>query len=316
VLDLLDVTDHLTAILLAGIVLYTGARGLYRRTAGSRRATRRNLNSIAIGNPVGHVEGLFGQPIFVKQYAVRSADLTPAEHQPSASLTLEWRLYNATHGWLTLHVVEGTTVGYGFTVTDRRFRYDVAQTTFGEFNGILGRDSFADLEPNEPGQVFRVGGASEPPVYVEEHYSGNSTNYHRFRLGQVQGGVGGANPGLLDLKRLPPGTPLSSMPTSPAEPMEDADFQRLLTFRKSTNPNTLVVIAPFPEYPLMEPWAGNAVGVVDAKTMLRFRDSAPKGWLFHASATQTVTYRRVAVATVLLAVASLVTWVVLLLRSN
>jgi hypothetical protein len=91
--------DNVTAIFAASYVLWRAGASSYRRTLGSRRYTALSLHSLTPGNPRGLIESLFGQPVYARPRRI----LLYGDELEQDGVQC---LYNARHGWLTVHYRE------------------------------------------------------------------------------------------------------------------------------------------------------------------------------------------------------------------
>ncbi|MEV6241024.1 ETEC_3214 domain-containing protein [Lentzea sp. NPDC051838] len=189
--DLLGSLDNVTASVVAIVLIFGMSRGLYRKTVGSRRAERSKLDSLSCGNPLEYVEDLFGP----SRYRNTSIGLL---RSPEGRVTVERRVYKTTYGWLTVHFVDAAVVGYAFTLTHKRFRYDLAVQSFGQISGALGHRTFADFHPGKPqhGELFK--GASECD-YTEFVEFGRPGQYQAYGLSASMSGWSNARPSYEDV---------------------------------------------------------------------------------------------------------------------
>lgn len=252
-------------------------RGLYRRTIGSRRNLRTSLNRLTVGNPVTHVEALFGVPVLIETHPGRMPVVQGEDAGDGLAwsrVDLEWRLYDARHGWLTGHFLNDRLVGFGFTLTDRRFRFNLIRSSFDQMDGVLGQSTYEQLrsEPAEDSYTL-PGYASAIGYYAERWYQGNPGQYHHFGLATTSLGWGGfGNPETIE--GVATGDFTDRHRPSILSPGEDSELR---TYRRSHTPNTFSIIGPFETYPHLDDAYLHATAVVNDNTMIRFTDG-PKGW--------------------------------------
>lgn len=189
--DMLGSLDNVTASVVAIVLILGMGRGLYRKTIGSRRTERSKLDSLSCGNPLEYVENLFGPS---RHRNTSIGLLRPqTEHSSPDRASVERRVYKTTYGWLTVHFVDAAVVGYAFTLTHKRFRYDLTVQSFGQIRGVLGHRTFADFHPDKPqhGELFI--GASECD-YTEFVEFGRPGQYQSYGLAASMSGWSNARP--------------------------------------------------------------------------------------------------------------------------
>jgi len=132
--DFLGLASTTAALLAAGYGAWRWSAGVWKRTVGSRKTVRRQLDGMACGVTLAYVENRLGHPAF---------------RRPCFDLVeLTWRL---PHAWFCGLVSDDSLVSFAVTVTDPRFGYDCRHLTFGNLPVTLGRDTLA--AGPEPGKT-------------------------------------------------------------------------------------------------------------------------------------------------------------------
>jgi len=205
--DFLGLASTTAALLAAGYGAWRWSAGVWKRTVGSRKTVRRQLDGMACGVTLAYVENRLGHPAF---------------RRPCFDLVeLTWRL---PHAWFCGLVSDDSLVSFAVTVTDPRFGYDCRHLTFGNLPVTLGRDTLA--AGPEPGKTTVSVGARR--FYVtDEHYFGNPGAYQHYLLAYNDQGVGSL---VADT--------VSTDATSPSTAPDPAETARV---RAGTTANTLIV---------------------------------------------------------------------------
>lgn len=183
ILQFFSTADNITAVAAASFVIWQAARGIFRKTIGSKRVARKAIQSLTPGNPIEYVEDMFGRHLYTHSYTQ-----DPPEYDLDAgTYEIEQRLYNAKHGWLTVHYHEGRVCAFAFMLTDPRFKFPVDATLRGVTSGALGRSTYSEIWPETPSMADMFLGAYNWG-YSESHFFGRGGNYQHYSLSNTMHG--------------------------------------------------------------------------------------------------------------------------------
>ena len=228
-IEVLWIASSTAGLLAAGYGAWRSSAGVWKRTVGSRKTVRRQLDGIACGVTLAYVEDRLGHPAF---------------RRPCFDLVeLTWRL---PHAWFCGLVSDDSLLSFAVTVTDPRFGYDCRHLTFGLLPVTLGRDTLA-AGPESGKTTVSVGARR---FYVtDQHYFGNPSAYQHYLLAYNDQGVGSvvadtastdgtSAPDLAELVRVRTGTTANMLVVGGAHddrawrlwgfPGVDGDFVRTL----------------------------------------------------------------------------------------
>lgn len=273
-LQFFSTADNITAIAAASYVLWSASSGVYRRTLGSRSRTARALHSLTPGNPKGMVESLFGLPVYAQPRT--TFDRNGSRSEPDG----ERCLYNAKHGWLTVHFRDERVIAFAFMLTDRGFRFRLAPTSRGIIRGHLGRTPYAQLWP-DPVRVQPDVGAYNWG-YSELHSFGRGGNYQDYVLSNTMHGwsrgrpVGGFPPLLEKFIRY-----------DASQEWEDIVERWAPRYRAVNAPDTVAVFGvDYVRYTSERDHDFDAFidsGAFDQDDMRNLEGEGPQGWLSRSS---------------------------------
>lgn len=269
-LQFFSTADNITAIAAASYVLWSAGAGIYRRTLGSRSRTARALHSLTPGNPMGLVESLFGAPVYsqARRRFTQCGDELESDGEQS--------LYNARHGWLTVHYRQGKVIAFAFMLTDRRFRFDLSPTCRGVVSGILGRTTYRQIWAEPIRAVPSVGAYNWS--YSELHSFGRGGNYQDYVFSNTLNGWSHR----CRTHEMPPFLPEFSPLAGDPDWMR-GDREVLSRFRSLNAPDTVAVFGT--EYG-SEVAAVVDSGSFDQDDMRNLEGSGPKGWLSRSAFEQ------------------------------
>jgi len=223
-----------------GVVwLYGRAAGWYHRSIGSRRDLARRLNQLAAGVTTRYVEERFGAPAFVRKSGVLLGF--------KLGVTLFEQVYRTKHAWLQVLSDENdAVVRFSVTVTDPRFRFQVAVLTGGQLQARLGHSRFSDVRSQlgPDGRSLWIGARRRG--YSESYWFGNPGNYQRFVLSHNDAGTGGFG---FAIEQQGVGWHQDGFLKFAAPPREglpefDPAAPYAREFRETTTVNTLTVLGP------------------------------------------------------------------------
>lgn len=265
--------DNITATLVASVVIYQLTHKMYARTVGSKKHLRAKLDALTCGNPVEYVTSLFGEPVYKDQPAVRGSTIRHYK-----AVAVERRLYSTAHGWLVVHFAEGAVGAYAFTVTNRRFKYDIASQTFGLAVGVLGHNTFHEISPVKPDSVESFIGAATYG-YSEISYHGRPGRYQNYGLSSTMNGRSNIPGG-----PIPPGCIRWGRFSEQHETFEEVsseDERAVSTYRMQSSPDTFAVFGPD-----FDPFIYNyldASGSVHHDRLRIIGGKGPRGWVVERS---------------------------------
>ncbi|WP_329413574.1 hypothetical protein OG802_24170 [Streptomyces sp. NBC_00704] len=145
----------------------------YTATLGKRRSVRKQLNRLAVGSTLAHVESLFGAPVFEQQIGTSTNTY----------------VYTTAYAWVQVrHSAAKGIEAFAITVTHKWFRYSTKHLTWDGLPVKLGKSTFRDLPTEPDGRIVRVGANNF--LYAESHYLGNPGNYQHFIFAHTNAGVG------------------------------------------------------------------------------------------------------------------------------
>lgn len=268
ILQFFSTADNITAIAVASFVLVRAGTTAWRRTLGSRRVTARAIRSLTPGNPIELVEGLFGQHIYSHTYSLPSFE----GEGKVTEYNIEQRLYNARHGWLTVHYNTGKVSAFAFMLTDKRFRFRLDETCRGMVTGTLGRSTFQEI-CNETPSILNVFTGAYNWGYSEIHYYGRPGNYQHYAFSNTMFGWSAKRTdfdGIFNLE-VAGHFDRSAVPNS--------DLERLKRYRRGSAPDTVAVFGL--GHGVGEPAPGS--GSYDQDDMRNLEGSGPKGWRSRSS---------------------------------
>ncbi|MGW4674376.1 ETEC_3214 domain-containing protein [Streptomyces sp. NPDC004324] len=149
------------------------SKSRYAATIGKKRQLRRQLNKLAIGSTLAHVESLFGAPVF--------------EQKVGTSATTY--VYKTAYAWVQVrHSASKGVEVFSITVAHRRFHYSTKHLTWDGLPVKLGKSTFKDISSDPDGRIVRVGANNF--LYAESYYLGNPGNYQHFIFSHTNAGVG------------------------------------------------------------------------------------------------------------------------------
>ena len=262
-LQFFGTADNVTAVVVSSFALFQVARGVYRRTLGSRWATAKAIRSLTPGNPVEWVERYFGGHLYATSYRQPSPQYDPNGEE----YLVEQRLYNARHGWLTVHYNEGKVCAFAFMITDPKFRFSVDATCRGVLSGALGRSTFAEMSSEKPSALDMFVGAYNWG-YSETHYRGRPGNYQYYSFSRTMFGWT-AKPGVsAEIRSVTAGddAPFGSLPES--------DKALIFTYRKEVAPDTVGVFGLGYRFS----GAVSSSGAYDQDSLRNLEGEGPLGW--------------------------------------
>lgn len=258
-------------MIVASYALTTAGSKAWRKTVGSRRVTTRAIQSITPGNPISLIESLFGQPVYSHTY--------PSPTYDDSDSKVEQRLYNARHGWLTVHYREGKVCAFAFMITDRRLRFDLGPTCRGVVTGKLGRVSYDEINPEAPTTVAPFMGPYNWG-YTETHYFGRGGNYQHYAFSGTMHGWSAprsraydSHYGLSDISHL----------LDKDQEWSADDNRRLTAYRRMNAPDTVAV---FDSGLDMSGRLITGSGSYDQDDMRNLEGAGPKGWLSRSTFTR------------------------------
>lgn len=264
ILQFFSTADNVTAVAVASYVLSQAGRGLYRRTVGSRRLAAKALRSLTPGNPIERVEQLFGQHVYTRKYTQLPPEYAPAEPE----YEIEQRLYNARHGWLTVHYNDGKLCAFAFMLTDPRFRFTLDATCRGVISGTLGRITFHEIWDETPSAAEMFLGAYNYG-YSEIHYFGRPGNYQYYSFSNTMHGWSARRASYGDVGNVEIGRELS------AHDLPWRLGKALREFRRTAAPDTVAVFGD--GYRLDH--GGSTSGSYDQDDMRNLEGDGPRGWM-------------------------------------
>ncbi|MFD5397887.1 ETEC_3214 domain-containing protein [Streptomyces sp. NPDC127097] len=158
-----------------GFLVATGkfCKSRYTATLGKRRRVREQLNQLAVGSTLAHVESLFGAPVFERK----------------AGTDTSTYVYKTAYAWVQVqHTAAKGVEAFSITVARKRFRYSTKHLTWDGLPVKLGKSTFRDLPGVATGRIVRVGANNF--LYAESYYLGNPGNYQHFIFSHSNAGVG------------------------------------------------------------------------------------------------------------------------------
>ena len=125
------------------VALWQGARSIYWRTVGRRRALRGNLDKLSLGVTQTYIEELFGAAMF-RRRAERVGDREC--------------VYRCCDAWLTIwYDQEDAVTLYSITVTDRRLAFGTKWLTNDRLDIALGVSAFGDVTEEPKTRSIYIG---------------------------------------------------------------------------------------------------------------------------------------------------------------
>lgn len=268
ILQFFSTADNITAIAAASFVLVKAGTAAWRGTLGSRRVTARAIRSLTPGNPIELVEALFGQHIYSHTYSLPSF----ASEGKVTEYNIEQRLYNARHGWLTVHYNTGKVSAFAFMVTDKRFRFRLGETCRGMVTGTLGRSTYQEINDEMP-SILNVFTGAYNWGYSETHYYGRPGNYQHYAFSNTIFGWSAQRTDFSGTFNLDVSGhfEMSALPVS--------DLEQVKRYRRESAPDTVAVFGL--GYGVGEPASGS--GSYDQDDMRNLEGAGPKGWRSRSS---------------------------------
>lgn len=203
------------AAVAAAVPFAASIRNWWMRRFGSRRELRRRLGKMAVGVTLDYVKSLFGTPLMQKD----------AYDVPGA---VEY-IFMTDHAWIVARIRGGEVLAWSVTVTDKKFKMDFQDLTFGLVQGELGHSHFSDVVKEPSGFIEEVGSVSY--CYAERKYFGRPAAYQSFVFMHNMEGIGSSKPSdNLSVLASPP-----FMTPGSTQPLESLDATR-----KATTVNTFL----------------------------------------------------------------------------
>lgn len=257
--DWLGSLDNLTAFVVASVII--GGMGVrwYRRTIGSKRDLQAKLDQLTCGNPLDYVEGVFGPSVY--RNTTMGIVHSPEDYATSNRVQVERRVYRTKYGWLTVHFVDAAVLAYAFTLTDKRFHFDLSIQSFGQIRGTLGHRSFHELNPELPNHGELFIGASEYD-YTEFMEWGRPGRYQSYGLAATMSGWSNARPSFEQVSPVAWGAYKEPKKKLRLPELKLSFESSLLKqFRKRTAPDTFAVFDGTYEFQHQKsPACGGAIG--------------------------------------------------------
>ena len=148
----------------AAVPFAAALRSWFRRTWGSRWELKHRLAKMVVGVTNDHVRSLFGVPIM--------------QHEsPGLEDSIDY-VFRTDHAWIVARIRHGAVTAWSITVTDRKFKIDLQDLTFGLVHGKLGHSTFAEVVERPTGKYEERGAATY--AYAESTYFGRPSQYQTF----------------------------------------------------------------------------------------------------------------------------------------
>lgn len=182
--DTLEVAGSAVAVMGGVVGAYSWSHNLYRRSIGSRQDHARRFNQLATGVTTRYVEERFGAPAFASEFQF---DLGSG-----AVVKLTNLVYSTRHAWLQVLTDESDSVArFSITVTDPRFRFQIRNLTFDNFEARLGYSHFSEIgsfpAPAGRSLTYTVQGRRH---YSEAYRTGVYADYQCIVLSHNDAGIG------------------------------------------------------------------------------------------------------------------------------
>jgi hypothetical protein len=214
--SLLGLFATVFAAVAAAVPFGVSTRNWWMRSFGSRRQLSKRLSKVAVGVTLDYVKSLFGTPLMQKDaYNVAGA--------------VDY-IFMTDHAWIVARIRSGEVLAWSVTVTDKRFKVDLGNLTFGLVKGKRGRSRFSDVVEQPSGVVEEVGSVSY--AYAERTYFGRPSAYQSFVFMHSMQGVG----------TFENGASTSVVGTSPffATDSQQSALESIRATRQSTTVNTFL----------------------------------------------------------------------------
>ena len=210
------------------------------------------------------MESWFGLPVYIQPQ--RRFTSEGVELEPDG----ETRLYNARHGWLTVHYRSELVIAFGFMITDPWFRFEISPICRGVVTGKLGRSTYAEIWDGHLTPTAFIGAYNWG--YQEAVNFGRGGNYQTYYFANTmhgwsgRGSVHDSSYGLGTLFWLSRGNESEA-------PFEEPSLQE---YRRMIAPDTVGLNGD--DLPLAEALGWTGV-VFDMDDMRNIEGNGPKGWL-------------------------------------
>lgn len=199
----------------AAVPFAAAIRSWFRRTWGSRWELKRRLAKMVVGVTNDHVRSLFGVPIM--------------QHKSHGIEDCIDYVFMTDHAWIVTRVQNGAVVAWSITVTDRKFKINLRDLTFGLVEGKLGHSTFADVVERPSGQYEERGAANY--TYAERKYFGRPSAYQSFVFAYNNEGIGTCSSSGQDVVASHPFVPIGT---------QRGDVEQLEGVRRATTVNTFL----------------------------------------------------------------------------
>lgn len=264
--EFFSTADNITATLVAAFVISQTGRSLYVRTIGSRRVAARAIRSLTPGNPIELIEDRFGLPLYSQTYSQEPLDFETAE-----TYLIEQRLYNAKHGWLTVHYNKGKLCAFAFMLTDPKFKFSINATSRGVLSGTLGRTGYFEIWPHTPPHV-ELFLAAYNWGYAEANSYGRGGNHQTYILANTMNGWTSMRGSIEGYVVIDGG----------ANSLDDASVEDLATidrYRRASAPDTIGLVG---EGFRITNWNPCAIAY-DQDDLRNLEGVGPRGWLSNSN---------------------------------